>query len=85
VDGGYYCKTRENRPLIGPLSVEGAYVLGALSGIGVMSAQAAADLLARHVMQQPLPDYAKWFLPSRYDDAGYRALVDRWGPLVGQL
>jgi len=24
VDGGYYCKTRENRPLIGPLPVEGA-------------------------------------------------------------
>jgi glycine/D-amino acid oxidase-like deaminating enzyme len=85
VDGGYYCKTRENRPLIGPLPVEGAFVLGALSGIGVMTSQAAGDLLARHVMQQPLPDYARWFLPSRYDDAGYRALVDQWGPLVGQL
>jgi glycine/D-amino acid oxidase-like deaminating enzyme len=85
VDGGYYCKTPENRPLIGPLPVEGAFVLGALSGIGVMSSQAAGDLLARHVMEQPLPDYARWFLPSRYDDASYRALVDRWGPLVGQL
>ena len=85
VDGGYYCKTRENRPLVGPLPVEGAFVLGALSGIGVMSAHAAGDLLARHVMQQPLPNYARWFLPSRYDDANYRALVDRWGPLVGQL
>lgn len=86
VDGGYYCKTRENRPLVGPLAVvEGAYVLGALSGIGVMSAHAAGDLLARHVTGQPLPDYARWFLPSRYDDAGYRALVDEWGPLTGQL
>jgi glycine/D-amino acid oxidase-like deaminating enzyme len=85
VDGGYYCKTRENRPLIGPLPIEGAFVIGALSGIGVMSSQAAGDLLARHVMQQPLPDYAHWFLPSRYDDANYLALVDRWGPLVGQL
>jgi glycine/D-amino acid oxidase-like deaminating enzyme len=60
-------------------------VLGALSGIGVMSAQGAGDLLARHVMGQPLPDYARWFLPSRYEDPGYRSLVQQWGPLVGQL
>lgn len=85
VDGGYYCKTRENRPLIGPLPIEGAYVLGALSGFGVMAAHAAAELLSLHVAEQPLPDYAKWFLPSRYDDPAYRALVEQWGPLVGQL
>lgn len=85
VDGGYYCKTRENRPLIGPLPLEGAYVVGALSGSGVMSAHAAGDLVAKHVAEQPLPDYARWFLPSRYEDAAYRALVDEWGPLVGQL
>jgi glycine/D-amino acid oxidase-like deaminating enzyme len=85
VDGGYYCKTRENRPLIGPLPVEGAYVLGALSGIGVMSAHAAGDLLARHLTGQALPEYARWFLPSRYDDPKYVRLVDQWGPLVGQL
>jgi glycine/D-amino acid oxidase-like deaminating enzyme len=34
VDGGYYTKTPENRPLIGPLPVPGAYVIGALSGFG---------------------------------------------------
>ena len=85
VDGGYYCKTPENRPLIGPLPVAGAYVLGALSGMGVMSSHASAELLAAHVAEQPLPDYAPWFLPSRYDDPAYRALVEQWGPLVGQL
>jgi glycine/D-amino acid oxidase-like deaminating enzyme len=85
VDGGYYCKTPENRPLIGPLPIEGAYVLGALSGMGVMSAHATAELLAAHVTEQRLPDYARWFLPSRYDDPKYRALVEQWGPLVGQL
>jgi glycine/D-amino acid oxidase-like deaminating enzyme len=85
VDGGYYCKTPENRPLIGPLPVAGAYVLGALSGMGVMSSHASAELLAAHVAGQPLPDYARWFLPSRYDDPAYRALVEQWGPLVGQL
>jgi glycine/D-amino acid oxidase-like deaminating enzyme len=85
VDGGYYCKTPENRPLIGPLPVQGAFVLGALSGMGVMSSHGTAELLALHVTGKPLPDYAKWFLPSRYDDAEYRALVEQWGPLVGQL
>ena len=32
-DGGYYCKTRENRPLIGPLPVEGTYVIGGAVGL----------------------------------------------------
>jgi glycine/D-amino acid oxidase-like deaminating enzyme len=85
VDGGYYCKTRENRPLIGPLPVTGAYVLGALSGFGVMAALASAELLALHVTEQPLPEHARWFLPSRYDDPEYSALVEQWGPLMGQL
>ena len=85
VDGGYYCKTKENRPLVGPLPVEGAYVLGALSGFGVMSSHAFAELLALHVTDGHLPDYAKWFLPSRYDDPAYRKLMEGWGPLMGQL
>lgn len=85
VDGGFYCKTPENRPLLGPLEVEGAFVLGALSGIGVMSSHAAAELVSLHVAGESLPDYARWFLPSRYANPDYRRLVDEWGPLVGQL
>ena len=85
VDGGYYCKTPENRPLIGPLPVEGAYVLGALSGYGIMGSHAGADLLAAHLTGARLPEYARWFLPSRYDEAGYRAEMERWGANAGQL
>ena len=85
VDGGYYCKTPENRPLIGPLAVEGAFVIGALSGTGLMSAHASGELLSQHVAGEPLPDYARWFLPSRYADANYRTLVESWGALAGQL
>lgn len=85
VDGGYYCKTRENRPLVGPLEVEGAFVLGALSGYGIMGAHAGADLLAAHVTGGRLPDYARWFLPSRYREPGYQEMVERWGENVGQL
>ncbi len=85
IDGGFYCKSPENRPLIGPLPIEGAFVLGALSGMGVMSAHASGELVSLHVAGESPPDYAKWFLPARYDNAEYRKLVDEWGPLVGQL
>jgi glycine/D-amino acid oxidase-like deaminating enzyme len=85
VDGGYYCKTRENRPLVGPLGVDGAYVLGALSGFGIMASHAGADLLATHLTGGTLPEYAKWFLPSRYEDPSYCAEVEKWGAQVGQL
>jgi len=84
-DGGYYCKTPENRPLVGPLPVDGAFVTGALSGFGLMSAHGAGELVASHVVGGALPDYARWFLPSRYDDPDYRRRVEEWGPLVGQL
>ncbi|HEX5689552.1 MAG TPA: FAD-dependent oxidoreductase, partial [Roseiflexaceae bacterium] len=84
IDGGYYTKTRENRPLIGPLPIDGAYVLGALSGYGLMAACAAGELLAAHVAGDALPHYAPAFLLSRYDDPAYRALLDSW-PDTGQL
>lgn len=85
VDGGYYCKTQENRPLIGPLPVEGAYILGAVSGFGIMAAMAAGELLAGHITGSDLPDYAPDFLLSRYQDPGYRQLLESWDATSGQL
>jgi glycine/D-amino acid oxidase-like deaminating enzyme len=84
IDGGYYTKTRENRPLIGPLPVEGAYVVGALSGYGLMAACAAGELLAAHIAGGPLPSYAPAFALARYDDPEYRELLEEW-PDTGQL
>jgi glycine/D-amino acid oxidase-like deaminating enzyme len=84
LDGGYYTKTRENRPLIGPLPVEGAHVVGALSGYGLMAACAAGELLAAHVTGSSLPDYAPAFVLARYEDPAYLARLDAWGP-TGQL
>lgn len=84
IDGGYYTKTRENRPLIGPLPVEGAYVVGALSGYGLMAACAAGELLAAHITGGELPSYAPALALSRYDDPAYQRLLDNWGD-VGQL
>lgn len=78
MDGGYYTKTRENRPLITPLPVQGAYLIGALSGFGLMASSAAGDLLAAHVTGSKLPDYAPAFMLSRYDDPAYQALLANW-------
>jgi len=84
IDAGYYTKTRENRPLIGPLPVEGAYVIGALSGFGVMAACAAGELLAAHLTGGTLPHYAPAFLLGRYRDPAYQRLLDTWDE-TGQL
>jgi len=84
VDGGYYTKTRENRPLIGKLPVEGAYIIGALSGFGVMAACGAGDLLASYITGKKLPDYASAFALERYEDPEYKKLLEDWAE-SGQL
>jgi len=71
LDGGYYTKTRENRPLVGPLPVEGAYVIGASSGYGIMSACAMGELLSQHVTGAELQKYANVFALSRYESKEY--------------
>ncbi len=73
IDGGYYAKTEENRPLVGPTAIEGAYLMGAFSGFGIMIACAAGELLAAHVTGAALPQYARAFMLDRYDDPGYLA------------
>jgi glycine/D-amino acid oxidase-like deaminating enzyme len=85
VDGGYYVKTRENRPLVGPLPVDGAYVSGAYSGFGLMAGCAGGELVAAHVTGAALPEYAPAFLPSRYDDPAYVARIEAWGATTGQI
>jgi glycine/D-amino acid oxidase-like deaminating enzyme len=84
VDGGYYAKTRENRPLIGPLPVEGAYIIGALSGFGIMAACSAGELLASHMTGSELPPYYPAFLLERYEDPEYQELLENWDE-SGQL
>lgn len=77
VDGGYYTKTTENRPLIGPMSISGSWLIGALSGFGLMAAMAAGELLALHVLRKPLPHYADSFLIERYDDPSYLRQIEQ--------
>ncbi|MBI4770774.1 MAG: FAD-binding oxidoreductase, partial [Chloroflexi bacterium] len=84
VDGGYYTKTQENRPLVGPLPVQGAYVIGAFSGFGLMASPASGELLAAHLTGSALPHYAPAFRLERYEDPEYKKLLETWGS-TGQL
>jgi glycine/D-amino acid oxidase-like deaminating enzyme len=78
IDGGYYTKTAENRPLIGPLPVDGAFVIGALSGYGLMAACGAGELLAAHLTGSDLPSYAPAFCLDRYNDPEYLEMLKDW-------
>jgi len=84
IDGGYYTKTEENRPLVGPLPVGGAWVIGALSGFGLMASPACGELLSKHITGSDLPKYAPWFQLSRYEDPEYKDLLKSWEQ-TGQL
>ena len=78
-------KTEENLPLIGPMATGGAFVVGALSGFGVMAAAAAGELAALHVTGAGLPQYASAFHPARYQDPGYLATLRAGAGDDGQL
>jgi glycine/D-amino acid oxidase-like deaminating enzyme len=84
LDGGYYTKTSENRPLIGPLPIEGTWIIGALSGFGIMASMAAGELLAKHILDAALPVYAPAFDLRRYQDPKYKKMLDEWEDF-GQL
>jgi glycine/D-amino acid oxidase-like deaminating enzyme len=79
IDGGYYTKTQENRPLAGPLEVGGAYLIGAASGYGIMAAAALAELLAAHIVSDKLSGYAAAFSLDRYQNPEYKRLLENWG------
>ncbi len=84
VDGGYYTKTIENRPLAGPAGAKGAFVCAALSGFGLMAAPACAELVADAILGESTPSYASAFRIERYADAEYLKRLESWGS-TGQL
>ena len=85
VDGGYYTKTRENRPLIGPAGPDGFYLVCAFGGFGVMASAGAADLIAGYLTGEALPSYSPSFALSRYDDPEYLAEIASVSKDSGQL
>ena len=85
VDGGYYAKTPENRPLVGPVEIDGVFLCAALSGYGIMASHAAGELVATHMTGGTLPSYAAALSPRRYADADYRRRLEGWDAKAGQL
>ena len=75
--GGYYTMTQENWPLIGPMATPGAFVVGALSGYGTMSACAAGSLAADWIGGHPLPAYAAKLSLARHGDVALMAELTR--------
>ncbi len=81
---GYYTRTPENLPLIGPLEIEGLFTVSALSGYGTMAACSAGELCADWMMAGELPDHARYFHPDRYSDGVLMDEINRVGS-DGQL
>jgi glycine/D-amino acid oxidase-like deaminating enzyme len=71
--GGYYAMTAENWPLIGPMRTRGAFVAGALSGFGTMSACATGSIAAAWVAGGGLPEYARALSQARHTDTALMA------------
>ena len=60
------------------MPVAGSYLVGALSGFGVMAASASGELLANHLTGSALPSYAPAFSLDRYQDPEYQKLLATW-------
>lgn len=74
---GYYTRTPENLPLIGPVGVENAFVVSALAGFGTMAACAAAELCGAWLTDSQLPEYSAIFSPLRYEDPQIMAEINK--------
>ncbi len=66
---GYYTRTKENYPLIGPAEMPNVFLVGALAGYGTMGACAAGQLCSKYILSDSnLPDYSRYFHPLRYQN-----------------
>ncbi|MFT5139222.1 MAG: glycine/D-amino acid oxidase-like deaminating enzyme [Lysobacterales bacterium] len=74
---GYYSRTKENWPVIGPLAEHAnLFTIAALSGFGTMAACASGDLLAQWMLGLEKPGYARHFHPERYKDPEIMAEIE---------
>jgi glycine/D-amino acid oxidase-like deaminating enzyme len=80
--GGYYTRTEDNWPLIGPMGPEGAFMACALSGHGTMAACATGELAAAWVAGSKLPDYARPLSLDRYVDPSLVAPINTGSGLL---
>ena len=74
--GGYYTRTEENWPLVGPSSVENVHIIGALAGFGTMAACAVGELCAQYITEKEVPWYAEYFHPNRYNNPKIMEIIN---------
>ena len=84
LDGGFYTKTRDNRPIVGPTPTKGLYLVGALSGYGIMSSCGVGELLSQYISNGQLPSYAKALSLERFSDPAYLEWIETLSD-TGQL
>lgn len=76
VEAGYYVETPDQLPLIGPDSVEGAYLVAGLAGYGGMVACAAGEIAAAWIAGAERPPLATAFTPERFSRPDQAAWQD---------
>eukprot|EP01124_Arcella_intermedia_P027846 TRINITY_DN5540_c0_g1_i1.p1 TRINITY_DN5540_c0_g1~~TRINITY_DN5540_c0_g1_i1.p1 ORF type:complete len:282 (+),score=73.27 TRINITY_DN5540_c0_g1_i1:637-1482(+) len=76
VDGGYYTKSLDNKPLIGPAYLKNYFLCTALAGYGIMASPAAGELAAKHILNTSLPSYSHHFMPDRFERPDFELRVE---------
>ena len=88
-EGGYYARTPDGRPLIGPIGTgapSGFFAVAGFAGFGAMMAAAAGDLAADLICGETAPtDVAAAFDPRRFDDAAYLESIRNGTLATGEL
>ena len=65
-EAGYYTRTPDDLPLIGPMDIEGAFVTGGFAGYGAMVACAAGEIAASWMVEGSAPGWTSAFRPDRF-------------------
>jgi glycine/D-amino acid oxidase-like deaminating enzyme len=84
-DGGFYARTPDGLPVVGPLGTDGAFVVGGLAGFGSMMACGVGELAATWVLGERVPDLAKAFDPRRFTEPGRTIERPAGAPPPGEL
>ncbi len=84
-DGGFYARTPDGLPVIGPLGPDGWHVVGGLAGFGAMMACAAGELAAIGVLGETVPELRVAFDPRRFGDPAAGTRRKAGSPPPGEL
>jgi glycine/D-amino acid oxidase-like deaminating enzyme len=84
-DGGFYARTPDGLPVVGPLGAAGGFVVGGLAGFGAMMACGVGELAASWALGEALPELAAAFDPRRFDEPGRPTGRPAGGPPAGEL